>query len=165
MHCSIFVPCNFIFLTLLSCCIYSVDFRLSLFIALLYILFLTGLFCLEDCFLSLSFSKVKEFSLVSFLALQSFSLSFALNSIFSRTSRFLSLSFNLMSGSSLVNFLALQSFSLSFALNSIFSRTSRFLSLSFNLILLSSLINFLALLSLSFSSTLEICIFSFLLHI
>jgi hypothetical protein len=26
------------------------------------------LFCLEDCFLSLSFSKVKEFSLVSFLA-------------------------------------------------------------------------------------------------
>jgi hypothetical protein len=62
--------CNFFFLRLLSCCIYSVDFLLSLFIALLYILFLTGLFCLEDCFLSLSFSKVKEFSLGSFLGFQ-----------------------------------------------------------------------------------------------
>jgi hypothetical protein len=66
-----------------------------------------GLFCLEDCFLSLSFSKVKEFSLVSFLALHSFSLSVALNSIFSRTSRFLSLSFALILLSSLINFLAL----------------------------------------------------------
>jgi hypothetical protein len=45
-------------------------------------------------------------SLVYFLALQSFSLSFALNSIFSRTSRILSLSFTLISGSCLVNFLA-----------------------------------------------------------
>jgi hypothetical protein len=78
----------------------------------LYFLFLTGLFCLEDCFLSLSFSKVKVCSLVRFLAVQSFSLSFALNSIFSRTSRFLSLSFNLISGSSLVNFPPLHSFSL-----------------------------------------------------
>jgi hypothetical protein len=59
-------------------------------------------------FLSLSFNLMSGSSLVYFLALQSFSFSFALNSIFSRASRILSLSFTLISRSSLVNFLEMK---------------------------------------------------------